>query len=468
MLAFATEFPVQHDRHAADFFRAIEGWILGSPHTRLRHSDFAEMIAPCETHVVKGTESLEREWVSCDAVDTAGARYTRRDDDLEWVTTIVFSRAPEQSWVGIRVTCESTHPAVQLPQAKKPIIVRSLLTELGGAQDGVLQVDSNPRILLNSEIDLAARLIDGSSGCRLPIVYVSCHFTGGHIVSFNRLATALAGMAHVVVEPNRAFSVRIKDEVAGENVYGGTVGVYWPEGVGRKSFFVGRDLISPAEVEEAVIAEVQNALANRRQLDACSWPYLQEIASRQAMGALKASGSLEIERYVETFDKDISARDERLLQANREIQRLQAELRACQARSPLGSTSLLKSGREQDFYPREVFGIIHRSLKDALTRVPENCRRNHVIKDILQANPLEVDQSELIKDRLREALRASRGLDAGVRRALEELGFTVSSDGKHHKIVFQGDDRYVFSLPKTGSDHRGGLNAASEIGRMLF
>ncbi|GMU46359.1 MAG: hypothetical protein AMXMBFR26_11410 [Porticoccaceae bacterium] len=55
-----------------------------------------------------------------------------------------------------------------------------------------------------------------------------------------------------------------------------------------------------------------------------------------------------------------------------------------------------------------------------------------------------------------------------MRRGLEEMGFSITEEGKHYKLTFQDDDRYTFTLPKSGSDHRGGLNAASDIGRLLF
>ena len=60
------------------------------------------------------------------------------------------------------------------------------------------------------------------------------------------------------------------------------------------------------------------------------------------------------------------------------------------------------------------------------------------------------------------------GIVIKLRRELEDMGFSISEDGKHFKLVFQGDDRYTFTLPKSGSDWRGGLNAASDIGRLLF
>ncbi len=59
-------------------------------------------------------------------------------------------------------------------------------------------------------------------------------------------------------------------------------------------------------------------------------------------------------------------------------------------------------------------------------------------------------------------------MTAKAKSALQELGFQVDQSGKHIKIVFQGDDRYTFTMASTGSDYRGGLNNASDISRLLF
>ncbi|HAZ61697.1 MAG TPA: hypothetical protein DCY89_09005 [Gammaproteobacteria bacterium] len=78
------------------------------------------------------------------------------------------------------------------------------------------------------------------------------------------------------------------------------------------------------------------------------------------------------------------------------------------------------------------------------------------------------DISGAKRGQLKQLLKGSSGVDAKVRRGLEEMGFTISEEGKHYKIVYQGDDRYTFTLPKSGSDYRGGLNAASDIARLLY
>jgi len=313
MLSFATELPIDRSRDIADFLRTIETWILGSPHTRLAAGDLTGLASTAESHVQRGMEAIDAVTVTAAEEQAAGIRYTRHDKDLEWTTTAVFSRRAVDSWVGIKVSCESNHPAVRLPPAKKPVLVRTLLDAMGGAPDGSLRVDGRALRLDNTDIDVAARLIAGKSDCRLPVVYVSAGFQGSHIVDPDRLARDLAGMAHVVVEPNRPFSLRLKIEVDSENVYGGTIGIYWPEGGGRRSFFIGREYDSGDDIARAIFDEIRTALTNRRSLDRCTWAYVQESVSRQAIQALRASGSQEVEKYIETFDKELAAKTQRLV-----------------------------------------------------------------------------------------------------------------------------------------------------------
>lgn len=463
-----TEFPIEHTRGSHDFLAAIQAWVLGSPHTQLEAEDISGLLSSADSSVRKGNEGIGALRVTSGESEVAGIRYSRTDDSLEWVTSVVFSRTASDSWVGVRVSCESLHPAVHLPIAKKPVVVRTLLQQLGGASDGALEVKGTPLRLRNSDIDTAARLIKGTSGCRLPIVYVSVGFRGDYIVDTDRLANDLAGMAHVVVEPNRPFSLRLKLEVESENVYGGSIGVYWPDGGGRRTFFIGRNFESADEVAKALFEEIRTALTNRRGLERCTWASAQEAASRQELQILRSSGSQEVERYVENFDKELAAKDQRIEDAEREIERLRAELRRYEVRLPAGTASPLRTGTEQDLYPNETFNILRAAVDDAYSRVPGDSRRQHVLAALLQANPQREDIAASNRERLKQLLRGSTSMSAATRRGLEDMGFVIKDDSKHYKLVFLGDDRYTFSLARTGSDHRGGLNAASDIGRLLF
>jgi len=317
------------------------------------------------------------------------------------------------------------------------------------------------------DVELAANLIRGTAGCRLPIVYVSAGFLGRYLVDGVKLASDLSGMAHVVVEPNRPFSLRLRLEVASENVYGGTVGIYWPDGSGRRSFFLGHEYASEGALQQAIIEEVRSALVNRRPLNRCTWFGVRQSVSRSTFAALRAAGSQEVDRFADEFDKELDAKQEQLDAAEREIARLQAEVRKFEARIPLGVGVTLTTGSEQDLFPGEIAGIVRDALSDSTTRVPADSRRAHVLSAIVSATPV-TSEADRIRDELKSLLRGSSTLDAKLRRGLERLGFSINEDGKHIKIVFQGDDRYTFALPKSGSDRRGGLNAATDIGRLLF
>ncbi|MGC4441538.1 hypothetical protein ABXW85_22030, partial [Streptococcus suis] len=59
-------------------------------------------------------------------------------------------------------------------------------------------------------------------------------------------------------------------------------------------------------------------------------------------------------------------------------------------------------------------------------------------------------------------------MSGDISRNLKELGFDISDDGKHYKLIYMQDDRYVFSLPKSGSDWRGGMNSVSDIAKRVF
>ncbi len=467
MLSFATEFPISNARTSADFLESVRSWILGSPHTKLTSALLDNLPSDDEFSVEEQGERLESLRIVSGSVESSAIRYTKRDTSLEWVTTVSFSRQQTDSWIGIRTTCESRHPSAHLPPAKKPVLVRTILNSLGAGYDGPLLVQAQPHLLADADIDIAARLITGAAAYRLPVVYVSANFLAAPIVDVNALAKALAGMAHVVVEPNRPFSVRLKDEVQSQNVYGGTCGIYWPDGGGRRSFFLGQDFISGQDIEIAIIVEITDALANRRPLARCTWSSVQDLASKRSYQVLRDAGSTNLDDYSKEFDKELKTKNEELADAEREISRLQAEIRKYEAKVAVNSGITLHSGTEQDLYENEVRSILRDALEGAPERLTVDSRRRHVLESICHANPV-IDAGKARREQLKEILRGYTSMDSKIKKSLNELGFEVSEEGKHFKLTFQSDDRYTFTLPKSGSDYRGGLNAASDISRLLF
>lgn len=467
MLSFATEFPINIAKTSVDFVDAVKAWIVASPHTNFTEETFASFPSAGNWSAQAGNEKIEALLVSHQETESVAIRYSRSDGEIAWETTTVFSRSSSDAWVSVRTARESTHPAVQLPLAKKPVLVRTLLERLGGGHDGRLLVTDKPRSLRNSEIGLAASLLTGEAGCHLPVVYVSCAFDGSYIIEPRTLANELAGIAHIVIEPNRPFSRRLQIEVNSENVYGGVIGIYWPNGQGRRSLFLNRDYGNPIYLKRAIAEEVRAALTNRRPLLKCTWSSVEETSSRLTIDALNASGSVAVEEYVAAFGGELKAKQEQIEDAEKEIARLRAEVRKYESNPSLNQGVILQTGQERDLYAKEILQIILEAIRDAKERAVDGSRRAHVLQAILSNNSMTTT-SEGIRESLKTLLRGYRNMDAKIKRGLEDLGFSISEDGKHHKLVFQDDDRYSFALSKSGSDHRGGLNAASDIAKKIL
>lgn len=48
------------------------------------------------------------------------------------------------------------------------------------------------------------------------------------------------------------------------------------------------------------------------------------------------------------------------------------------------------------------------------------------------------------------------------------LGFQITDDGKHYKITYKGDSRYMVTVGETPSDNRSGSNNAGMINKIML
>lgn len=467
MQTFSTEFPVNDAKNGDDFMQAVKTWILASRYTHLRQNDLDGIGAEGESRCTAATDSVEVLRVSTPDTESIAVSYHKRDGNCDWITRIVFSGTPSSNWVSVRVFCEPHHLRAKLPPVKKPVLMQTLLDLLGGGNDGDLMVCDKPFALNEGEVERAVSCILGTSGTYLPVVYISAPFKGKALVDADALAKNLVGMAHVIVEPSRAFSIRVMTEVQSQNVYGGAVGVYWPEGGGIRKFINNPQSEIKIYVDTDIFTEIRLALNNRRPLLRCTWNSVKELYSRRLLNELREAGSTDISNYIEVFDAELKAKDEALSDAEKEIQRLNAEIRRFEARTPTQSGVTLSVGQEAEYYPGEIFDVVAETLSAGYNGITDDSRRQHILDDIIASN-VSSGAASLIKDRLKAALRNYTGLDARTQRELIEIGFSIDDGGKHHKLTWNEDDRYTFILAKTPSDHRTGLNSALDISRLFF
>lgn len=464
---FSTEFPIDPNRTVSDVVRLACEWVSGSPHTKIKGSELAELPVDAERTVSATNEQVAVALANGQGFDIGGLRYVRTEQGLEWTTSIVAHKTPDRHLLSIQVSCEAMNTAVRLPPPKKPYFIRQALVRLGGGMDGDIPVTDRAFNLSEGESGIAAALMKGLAKNKLPIIYVSAGFDGTLLVNPNELAQYVSGMAHVIVEPSRQFSYQVKTLTNSRNVFGGTVGVYWPDSDARKSYFIEQDTPNQRAIQIEIAKDIRLALANRRLRSTCTWGHLQETISRKRYDLLKSQDSTELQEYIDVFDAEQAAKDRKLIEAEQEISRLHAEIRRLSAAEETSVAGLIALGNEQDLYAHEICDIVIAALRDSLRVARDNSRRQHVLLDLLDANQPS-DNATKLGDEIKSLFRTYRDMDAPTRNALLKLGFDISEDGKHYKLVFQGDGRYTFTLPKTSSDHRAGKNIASDINNVLI
>lgn len=467
MANFSTEFPIDPKNSVAEVMRLACEWITGSPHTKIPEADLQERPENGERSVAVGIERVELAHVQAGDAEIGGLRYERTDEDMAWTTSIVTLKTPDRHLLSLQVLCEALNTAVRLPPPKKPYFIRQALAELGGGADGEIPITDQPFRLSPGEEQVAAALILGTARNTLPIVYVSAGYRDGHLVNPDELAKYVSGMAHVVVEPSRTFSYKVKLLTKSRNVYGGTVGVYWPNSEARRAYFRDDSTPNARALELAVAKDIRVALSNRRQRTNCTWAHLKETVAKRRFEQLKAAGSTELQAYVDAFDADIAAKQARIVDAEHEIARLTAEVRRLSALEQSSEGGVIKQGEEQDLYEHEIRDIVIDALDAASRAARVGSRRQHVLFDLLKANTASGARQRL-EDEIKSLFKTYRDMDARTRNALARMGFDLSEDGKHYKAVFQGDGRYTFTIPKTSSDHRAGKNMASDVNNTLF
>lgn len=450
-----------------DVFSECINWILDSPHTKIAQEELARFNSKEEFSFKKDEEEIgysraEDEFGSC----AHSLRYKKGNESLKWITEISYIKSSDDFLVSVKAGQESSSAVSNYGEVKKPVIVIRLLDRFGGGLDGDLPVAIDPIYLKEGEVGfrLAEALINGESINRLPVVYVSASRIGHRLIP-SRLARKLSGMAHVIVEPSREFSNKIRASVNSRNVYGGAVGIYWPGGSGVTLF--RRDKLDAKEFENEIYEKVCSALLTLSPGKKCSWDEVGHIKNRNAIRNLKRDGDSATE-LVALYENELEEKEQTIRSLSHDIERLGAKIRSLESKNLVQGGLVLAKGDEDDFFDNEILSVVIDALKDHLEKsVHPNSRRAHILKSILDSNLVESDHDERIAS-VKAALRGYKDMNKKIRSVFEELGFSLASDGKHWKIIYQEDDRYSYVLPKTGSDHRGGLNAGADITNIVY
>lgn len=467
MLTFKTQFPVDDSKSADDLLECARIWVAGSPHSELAAQLHSTKLQD-GTSLSSASESLNCSVFRDSETEIAGVRYEKREDgEIRWVTDVVGSKAESGFIVAVQLSVDSELPVERLDQGKRPYILKSLMQHIGGGVDGDLTVSDSPIRLQEQDISLAADIICANASYEMPVVYVSADQHNKPFIDADQLAQWLSGMAHVVVEPSRSFSFKLMHQVYDENAYGGAVGIYWPDGVGKWLFLPTGRYSDPKEMQIAVARKVRASLLSQRTKRECTWSNLRELLARKRLQELRDSGSSDIDEYILHFDEEIASKDEEIIRLEAELSRTKYSHHPGSGVADESVSSLTLASKERDLHQAERLDILIDVLKPAADAAEPHSRRRDVLQDIIDQNENSGERDAIV-ERLKQVLRQYNSMTSSNRAELESLGFSIHDEGKHYKLIYRNDSRYPFILAKTGSDWRGGMNAFSDLKRRIF
>lgn len=467
MLTFKTQFPVDPSKTIEDLIEVGRIWLAGSPHSKLAETMASARAIGDEWQASSGTETVV--FLKPEGPEAlCGISFENTDENsVRWSTEIVGSKRGGEFWVSIQLGVDSELPTERIEYGRRPHILKTIMREIGGGPDGKMSVSDHPLYLREDQLDLATDLICGTAGCVMPVVYVSADNNDNPHIDAVQLAHWLSGMAHVIVEPTRRFSYELMHMVDGENAYGGAVAIYWPDGIGKWLFLPTGENSDPKQMQIGVSRKVRMSLLSQRTRRDCTLSYLQEIKTRRRIQELRDSGSSEVDEWSEMFDREMESKNEEIQRLENEINRLKYAARYEGEARAEDRRGLVLQGRERDLFQGERLAVVIDALKKEIAASEPYSRRRAVVEDLIVSNEQE-GQRESMLDELKETLRQYSSMSSAARTTLERLGFEITEEGKHYKLIFRGDNRFPFTLPKTGSDYRGGLNAFSDMKKKLF
>jgi hypothetical protein len=475
MTQFATEFPVRPLPNTASFVAQVVTWLRGARYSTVL-DDASEADLDGVAPVVRGHtgEELRLRMLESEGVLKAiGFRHDFPDNDGRlWRTEAVLRRGDGQRSAGLlrlRTECMARVAGATLATPRKPYILKTLLRDGWGAEDRSFVVsDEVHQLDGDAGVETAVAITRGDASLYLPVVYVSAIGPERWSLSeqqIEQLAYDLGGVAHVVAEPDRTFSFLVRDATAGENVYGGTIGLAVPGRGFVRRFYIGGHLVDPADLQAAV-RDFACLWRSRLPSEGWDWSELQEQALRQQR--TRERNRLSAEESEALYEEEISILKDQIAQLKAQIA----------ASDPVGGTDAedalippsLGPQLGPEIYPGELVDRLRAAAKGLLSRADVDGLdgRSKALLGRFSALEPSPALAELGED-LARATKDPKRLAANLSDVLSRHGYTEKQRNKHVVLEprpgFEGLDS--ITVPTTPSDARGLKNALAQVKRTL-
>lgn len=476
MLLFSTKLEIKDSLTKEKFIDLIVQWNSSAKYIE---NNVPGVSWKGEKNIKFGTDKLSIEIIDYPEKDILAVRHEKiTDDEVVWDTDFVVNFAERR--IAILLDRTFSEDALEMNAAFSTPHFISLLIERGYLQDDQdIPVLRDPIIITDRNLETIQRIIKNKEYYALPVVYVAKDFADQNPLSVSWLASRLKGAAHVLVEDSKEACKKCTEICAETSEEHGAVRIYYPSlGVNRKRFLF-RSATGNMDVRlEKVVKHVIQYWNSQRMDILYTWhgvnsavlaDNLQNQIQRLAEAeSAKQSVEEEINQVYEEFDEDIRSLQKKLEELSKANEALQMENFGLRAKMNISDAMpIIYQGDEEDFYPEEIKDMVLGVLADALNNTEKGTRLHDVLEDILENNTYR-HLSDERKQRVKNLFKGYKTLTGTMKQELLSLGFQITDDGKHYKIIYQGDPRYMVTIGKTPSDNRAGSNNAGMINKIML
>ena len=476
MILFLTTLDIGEFVTQEDFIKLVLDWNAGS---KYEENIIKKIDWHGERTVRYGDSKLWLEFVEYAEREILAVRHEKiTADGVVWDSDFVMNFGTHRLTIQLDRTY-SEEALVMGAYFSTPHFITLLIEKGFLAKDRDLPVLRTPIAVTDADLDMCKRAFTEDNGYRLPVVFVSRTAEDKFPLSITWLASRLKGAAHVLVEESAESCAEIRKLFKMGNEPFGAVRIYYPLGTVRHKKFRFRSATGNEDVrlEKVIRHVIQYGIAQR--VDRfCTWNGVNgavlnnrldhQIAVRKNAETEKLRAEAEKDEVYETFSEDLQALQERvaeLMKANEALQYENQGLRAKYASSD--AVPMLYFGDEEEFYEGEIRDMVLGALDEALTATEKATRKGDILEDVLENNVYQ-HLSDERKQKVKALFKGYKSLTGAMRQELMALGFEITEAGKHYKLTYGGDARYMVTMAKTPSDNRSGINNAALISKKML
>jgi len=395
------------------------------------------------------------------------------DGKIIWTSDFVLTKKNEKRILASFLYNDAVDMSVKLPESfNRPYLLKRIVSEGYGDLDGNIDTDNKPVIMNNANVSLAEELIMGKATYMMPVVYISAVRNKEQVcIDAAELAKDLAGVAHVMIEESYECTKKLKDLTDGINPYDGAVQIFY--GLNITQRILPRYFTNSEQFRMEVAHSVYKRLILSRIDDEFSRTKLKykdlERESKESIEIKEICDELldEKEEIINVGKLRIQELEEKNANLNAKLMIYKNRLDNKEDDGEL----LTFNVNEKDLYLGEMRDVVVKVLQKELQEMEADAnlkesRKYHVLESIVKKNKL-TGKDEEIKQVLKEILNKDGSFKGVKRRKLNDLGFTII-EGKHYKIIYGDDKRYMFPLSKTASDYKTNINSVKTISKRLF